>query len=74
MIVKGGINTFDYTQSEPSSAWLIAHNMGRLPTCDVRILVNGQCVKILPSSVQYTDDNTVIVNFTSAQVGSVRLV
>jgi hypothetical protein len=73
MIIKSGIEVFDFEQVEAADVWTIVHNLKRLPTCDVRILLNGMKVKILPSNVEYLDENTLVVKFTDAQTGTARL-
>lgn len=73
MIIKSGIEVFDFIQASASDTWTIVHNLNRLPTCDVRILLDGVKVKILPAEVEYLDDNTIVVKFSAAQTGSARL-
>lgn len=73
MIIKSGIEVFDFAQLVAADVWTIVHNLKRLPTCDVRIVLNGGRVKILPSDVEYIDENTLVVKFTDAQIGTARL-
>lgn len=73
MIIKSGIEVFDFHQTTASDTWTVVHNLNRLPTCDVRIVLDGVKVKILPAEVEYLDENTLIVKFSAAQIGSARL-
>ena len=73
MIIKSGIQIFDFVQATPSTTWTIVHNLGRLPTCDARIVLDGVKVKILPAEVEHIDENTVVIKFTDPRTGSARL-
>jgi hypothetical protein len=64
---------FTYTQGTPSVQWTIIHNFGRVPACDVVISYNGSTQKVLPYDVEQIDDNTVVIKFSTPQVGVARL-
>lgn len=64
---------FTFFQDTPSTTWTIAHNFGRVPVCEVVLTYQGTTQKILPFDVEQTDDNTVVIKFSTAQIGTVRL-
>jgi len=68
-----GIKVVDYVQSAPSATWTIVHNLGRHPVSDVAVVDSGNH-KILPLSVTHTNDNTVVVEFSTPFAGTARLV
>lgn len=68
-----GIRIVNHVQSAPSATWTIVHNLGRHPVSDVVITNNGNH-KILPLSVTHTDDNTVVIQFSTPFAGTARLV
>jgi hypothetical protein len=65
---------YEHTQSTPATTWTITHNMGGPVVSDAMVTVNGVVVKILPSSVIYTDDNTLTLTFSTAVSGKARLI
>jgi hypothetical protein len=68
-----GIPVYTHTQSSASSTWTVNHNLGRKPNVDVVIPHTGQSEVVLPLKIQVTSDNQVVITFTSAQTGIVRL-
>jgi hypothetical protein len=64
---------FNFTQSTPASTWNIAHNLGYKPATDIVVLNSGSNIKVLPVSVVHTDDNNVVITFSSVRTGTVRL-
>ena len=64
-----------FTQSTPATTWTIVHNLGGsggegIPVVDVLITINGVVTKIIPKTVTIVDNNTVTVEFTTAQAGT----
>jgi hypothetical protein len=62
-----------HEQSTPSNTWTIVHGLNCKPSIAVQINYNGQIQTIIPNSIAYTDDNTVVVGFTSPYSGTARL-
>jgi len=67
-------HSYTHTQSVPSTDWTIAHGLGVRPLVSVQVAVGGTIQAILPKAVEYPDDQTVIVRFTSARSGTARLI
>ena len=63
-----------HTQTTPSASWMITHGLKDKPSVSVQVMYNGELQTILPNNIEYVDNNTVIVHFTSAYSGSARLV
>ena len=62
-------NLFTYTQSIPSTTWLITHNLNTFPSVT---LVNSLNKKIL-ADLEYINQNTVLVTFSEAMIGKAYL-
>lgn len=62
--------SFEYTQTTPSAAWVVQHNLGYIPI--VRIFVGNQ--EIFPKSITYSDNFQLTVLFDQAYVGNARLI
>jgi hypothetical protein len=69
-------NGFNYTQSTPSTSWVITHNLNieNGPAVDVSVNYNGSLQKIIPSSIVATSADVVTITFTTAYSGVARLV
>lgn len=63
-----------HTQDTPSADWTIAHGLKSKPSVAVQVMYNGELQTILPNSIEYVDDDTVIVHFTTTYTGTARLV
>lgn len=63
-----------FEQADPSTTWVIPHNMHGYPIVDVYVNFGGDVQKILPTSLQYTDQDTVTINFTNAYSGYATVV
>ncbi len=64
-------HTYTHTQSTPSDAWSITHNLNTMaPVVDCYI--GGE--KILPYNVQAVDANTLLIEWTVPFAGVARLV
>jgi hypothetical protein len=64
-----------FTQSTPATTWTLAHNLGGnggggIPAVDVLVTIDGVVTKIIPKAVTIVDNNTVTVEFTTAQAGT----
>lgn len=71
---KPGVRSVNYSQTVASTTWTIEHNFGFKPNVDVMINVNGgQLQKAFPLSITHSDDNTVIVTWTTAKTGQATL-
>lgn len=65
----------DHTQSVASNTWTISHGLNKQSVLiDVMIDDGGTITKILPQSVEHTDNNTITVRFSSAYTGFARIV
>ena len=60
---------YNHVQDTPSSTWVIEHWIGGYPIVDAFTPNNGDLVKILPASVEYTSPNTCTLTFSSAISG-----
>lgn len=65
---------FTHEQTEASTTWTLAHNLGRYPVVDVFVLNGGQIERIIPLAVTYVDSNTCTISFSSAQTGYASVV
>lgn len=66
---KPGVRSVNFSQDVASTTWTIEHNFGFKPNVDVMIDVGGQLQKAFPLSITHSDDNTVIVTWTTARTG-----
>lgn len=62
--------SFEYTQTNPSTSWVIAHGLGRYPI--VRVFIGNQ--EVQPATVTFDTINQITITFSSAQVGQVKLI
>jgi hypothetical protein len=58
-----------HVQEEASDAWLIRHSQHGYPLIDVFIEYEDAVQKIIPQEIEYVDDNTVRVRFSSPRTG-----
>lgn len=63
-----------HNQTAPSAIWSIHHGLNTKPSVAVTVHYNGSLQTIIPNNIEYVDDNTVAVHFTTAYTGSARLV
>lgn len=61
---------FTFYQNSASTTWTIAHGLGYNPI--VRAFIGNQ--EVQPLTTTFTDVNTVVLTFSSPQVGYVRLI
>lgn len=66
--------SYTHTQTVASTDWNIPHGLGAQPIVSVQVAHDGGIQSILPKAVEYPDDQTVIVRFTTARTGTARLV
>ena len=64
------VYTLEYTQTTPASTWTITHNLGYLPI--VRVFIGT--AEVQPAAINFPDNNTVVVSFLDAQMGTVKLI
>lgn len=60
-------------QDTPSMTWTINHSLGCNPMVSVKIHDNGDLVEILPADITYPSISQVLITFSEAQSGEVRL-
>ena len=65
---------FTFTQSTPSTNWVINHGLGSAVATDVITAVNAENVKILPYDVEHASDNQLIILFSQPTTGEARVV
>lgn len=68
------LKTLNFTQSSPSTNWIINHSFVSKPEIDVMIEYGGKLHKVYPMSIVHTSSTTATVNFSSAVRGNARLV
>lgn len=56
-----------------STVWRIQHQLGRFPTTNVEVLIDGVLTPILPMSLQLVDANTIVINFSQPFSGRVGI-
>ena len=67
------IQSHNHKQEGASDTWTINHGLGCKPCVDVSIHHEGTLQKMLPKAVEYPDNSTVIIRFTSPRSGTARL-
>lgn len=67
--VAGGIAGFTFYQATALAVWTIHHNLGGYPIPIVFDSANNECLGL----VSYTDQNTMVITFTSAFSGTAYL-
>lgn len=55
----------------PSTNWVITHNLNKHVTTDVFVMRDGSLTKILPNSVEYLNLQQVRITFTAPEIGKV---
>lgn len=69
------MKVYQHTQTMPSTAWTINHNMGCKPAFDVTVdLGGGAREKIYPLKAEHVTDNQLILEFSASKSGYVRLI
>ena len=64
------VYSYEFRQTDPSTTWVINHDLGRNPI--VRVFIGNQ--EVQPASITFTTANTVTVTFSSVQVGYAKLI
>ena len=62
-------NTYEHNQMVPNTIWTVNHNLGKFPS--VEIVDSGGTAVV--GSVDYVDDNQIIIEFTFAFSGKAYL-
>lgn len=57
----------------PSTTWNIAHNLGTKPIVETMVYDNGTLVKAFADNITQTDDNNIVITWTSPRYGVVIL-
>ena len=63
-----------HVQEEPAATWTIAHGQNGYPVVDAYTAENGTVQKILPMGVEYVDEDTVRILFSSPRTGFATVV
>ena len=63
------VETYIFTQSQPASTWVIAHNLGRYPSVDVADSTGREEI----GEVQYVDGNNLNLFFSAPFSGEAYL-
>lgn len=61
---------FEYTQTNPSTTWVIQHNLGYNPI--IRVFIGNQ--EVQPASITHDSVNQATITFTTVQVGTARCI
>lgn len=66
---------YNHEQTGAGTTWTITHNLGTATVAvDTFIDNGGNLEKILPLSVEHTNNNTLTITFSVAQTGRARIV
>jgi hypothetical protein len=69
---------YRHVQTTAATTWTIVHNLsggeGRVPLVDCAVDVDGEIVKMIPSTVEKVDNNTVSVTWSTARSGSATVI
>lgn len=70
---------FRHAQTIPASVWTIKHKLGGngtkgVPVVDVTVTDDGKVQKLIPSSVEIVDKDTVILRFSAPRVGNATII
>lgn len=68
--IKPPTYALEYTQTSPATVWTINHNLGYAPI--VRVFISN--LEVQPYSIEHTSLNTVVITFTTAQMGVAKLI
>ena len=67
-------NSYTHEQASASTTWTIVHNLGtNAPSYHCYIDVGGTPTQIIPNSATVTDENTLVLTFTTARAGTARV-
>jgi len=62
-----------FVQDTPSDTWTITHGLHAKPVVSTKVYDNGSLIEILPQSVSFPNDTTVVISFSSPRTGEARL-
>jgi hypothetical protein len=69
------MQALNITQGPAATVWTIVHNQEtNAMVLDVLINDGGAVKKVVPQSIEFPDVNTVVITFSTAQNGFVRLI
>jgi hypothetical protein len=67
--------SFEYAQSTPSSSWNVQHKLGTQDLFIQCYIYNGvNLTPIFPQDIDFIDDNTLNVVFSSPQTGKIKII
>lgn len=68
------VSSYTHTQSTPSLSWTVNHNLNTpAPVCDVFVDLDGVLTKILPKNISVSNNNTLVVSWSSPRSGIVAV-
>lgn len=62
-----------HVQSVASSIWTIPHGLFTKPVVSVKVMENGVLTEILPASITFPNNTTVVIQFSTPRTGEARL-
>jgi hypothetical protein len=69
-----GISKYTYTQSAPSTTWVLNHNIGLTPIVNTLIDIGGELKPALPVSIVHNAANTVTtITWSSPRTGQATI-
>lgn len=67
--------SYEHVQKTQSTNWVVKHKLGSTDLfLQCFVVSNGTLVPIMPNSIQYFDENTIHINFTSPRSGKVKII
>lgn len=67
------VHPMTHVQDTPSTTWTITHGFFTKPIVSVKVFEEGVLTEILPMSVTFPDNSTVVIGFSSPRTGEARL-
>lgn len=58
-------STYIHTQADPSNSWVIEHSLGKYPS----VTVLNSAKEVLLADVTYIDSNSLVISFSTSEVG-----
>jgi hypothetical protein len=68
-----GIKYVQLSVTTPSTTWNIAHNLGTKPIVETMVYEGGVLVKAFADNITQTDDNNLVITWTTPRYGMVML-
>ncbi len=63
----------NHEQTTPATTWTVTHGLNCKPNVAVMVNYQGSVQEIIPNSITFPDDSTVVIGFTNAYSGFARL-